>query len=174
MKLFLSPHNDDETLFGSWTILRETPTVVVVTDSYAQENRGYGVTADQRRKESLAAMEILGAPLQFLGFRDDQPLTGLVERLREYGEPEMVYAPANELGGHVHHNLIGDFARRIFPRVTSYMTYTTQGKSTGKPVSFDASWPELKLRALACYGSQLRLASTRDHFLRPQYEYYLE
>jgi len=33
MKLLLSPHNDDECLFAAYTLMREKPLVIVVTDS---------------------------------------------------------------------------------------------------------------------------------------------
>jgi hypothetical protein len=46
VKVFLSPHHDDETLFGAFTLLRERPLVVIVTDSYVQFNRGDGITND--------------------------------------------------------------------------------------------------------------------------------
>ena len=48
----------------------------------------------------------------------------------------------------------------------------TVDKSTGKPVVFDPEWPVLKLRALACYESQIALQECAQHFLSEQYEYY--
>lgn len=61
MKLFISPHNDDETLFGAFTILREKPMVVIVFDSYVQPSRGLPYCSWQdRRRESVKALAELG------------------------------------------------------------------------------------------------------------------
>jgi len=173
VKLFLSPHNDDAALFGSFTILRERPAVVTVFDSYIQEARGTGVTARQRRQEDLAAMQILGAPMQFLGISDRAPdAAELRRRLAEFGQPEMVWAPQPEPNGHGHHNLVGEVAGGVFQNVTYYMTYTTAGKSIGHRVAHPPKWAILKLCALACYGSQIGQANQVEHFLREQHEYY--
>lgn len=173
MKLFLSPHCDDETLFGAFSILREKPLVVVLLDSFVQEQRGAVITAQQRRAETLEAMKILSAGVEFLGFRDDAPdWQGICGALRKYS-PELVFAPADEAGGHGHHNAIARIADNLFRRaVKHYMTYTAWGKSvSANIVPFEPGWPLLKLRALACYESQIGLPDTRPHFLRAQYEY---
>jgi LmbE family N-acetylglucosaminyl deacetylase len=172
VKLFLSPHNDDAALFGTFTILRERPLVVTVFDSYIQEARGTGVTARQRREEDQAAMEILGAPVQFLGISDRVHYPHeLFCRFAEFGQPEMVWAPQPEPNGHAHHNLVGEVAGRLFENVTYYMTYTTAGKSVGRRVAHEPKWAILKLCALACYGSQIGQANQVEHFLREQHEY---
>ena len=177
MKLFLAPHNDDETLWGSFTILREQPLVAVVFDGHVQAQRGEtAATADERRRETLAAMEILGAAVVFLGFSDGAKVperARIAARMRGLGHPEQVWAPAKERNGNVQHNLIAELADECFPgRVTHYLTYTEAGKSIGSPVLFEPEWPILKLQALACYESQIRLASGAPHFLREQMEYY--
>lgn len=176
MKLFVSPHNDDEALFGAFTILRENPLVVVVFDSWNQWNRGTGITAEQRRAETLAAAEILGFKVEFMGFRDDEPpgVLELAEALKKYGEPEMVYAPAIEDGGNKDHNLVGYATGRAFQNVRRYLTYTTSGKSIGAPVPCEPDWVCAKIKALACYETQMRLPSTAPHFLRDQREWYVE
>ena len=62
--LFLSPHNDDETLFGAFTIMKEKPIVCVVFDSYVQVARGNaGATASRRRNETLRALGEFGYSL---------------------------------------------------------------------------------------------------------------
>jgi LmbE family N-acetylglucosaminyl deacetylase len=176
VKLFLSPHNDDEVLFGAFTILREKPLVVIVTDSVVQEKRGYGIRAIDRRAESNRAMKALMMPPPvFLRFGDETPAWDLIiERLQEFNPVEHVWAPAIEDGGHPHHNKVGEIADMLWPhRVTHYLTYTVRGKSTsGKRVKFYPFWVELKLRALLQYGSQMGHESNMDHFLREQYEYY--
>lgn len=175
MKLFLSPHNDDETLFGAFTLLRERPLVLIVFDGYLQAARGTGITAEQRRNESRAAMEILGCTVEFMGLRDDNPnvTPALIRAYVESLKPTEIYAPAREESGHRQHNLAADAVSGM-PNVRHYMTYTPAGKSTGVPVPYEPEWPLLKLKALACYESQIKLWSTKDHFLRDQYEYTLE
>lgn len=174
MRLFLSPHNDDAALFGAFTILRERPLVLTIFDSHVQAARGTGITMAQRRGEDQAAMAILGAPVMFMGLSDAAPDAGALEReLRGFfGQPELVYAPAAEVNGHAHHNLVAEVAARVFHRVTSYMTYTPAGKSKGTPVPVEPGWTLKKLKALACYESQVGLANTHEHFLREQFEYY--
>ena len=180
MKLFLSPHNDDETLFGAFTILREKPLVVIVFDSHLQFDRGTGVTAIQRRTESMNAMIALGMmPPKFLGFSDAEAIEPAIEAaFARLGRFEMVYAPADEEQGHAQHNLVARLADRVFDPVTHYLTYTrTRGKSASDhPVPIEkGEWIAAKLRALACYGSQHAIDSRLGcwpHFLRDQTEYY--
>ena len=176
MQLLLSPHNDDETLFASFTILREAPAVIVVYDSFIQTARGYpGCDWKTRRHETEAALSILGvSKIGFLGLRDDRATdtAALKAALSVAGEFETVYAPAVEQGGHEQHNTVGRIAAEVFPNVVSYMTYTNRGKSTGIPVPFDPEWTLLKLKALACYESQIRLKDNVEHFMRDQREYY--
>jgi LmbE family N-acetylglucosaminyl deacetylase len=173
VKLFISPHNDDETLFGAFTILRENPLVVVVYDSHAQFLRGEKVTAHQRRQESSAAMKILGADVEFCGLSDQKlDMAACIAALRIYEGAEEVWAPAFERNGNPHHNLIARAVDSIFPHSQRYMTYTSAGKSSGVPVPIKAGWTLSKLRALACYESQIELAATRDFFLNDQREYY--
>jgi LmbE family N-acetylglucosaminyl deacetylase len=172
VKLFISPHNDDETLFGSFLIQRERPLVLVVFDSYVQFARGTGIMINQRRKETESAMQILGASVKFMSHRDDRPdWCGIRETLQYFGEPEMVYAPCPEPDGHEQHNILGDMCPALFPHVTHYMTYTKAGKSTGVPVKPEPQWITKKLMALSCYESQIGLANTREHFLRDLREY---
>jgi LmbE family N-acetylglucosaminyl deacetylase len=182
MKLFLSPHDDDQVLFGSFTLMRERPQVVICLDSYIQAARGNtGCDLYARARESewaQAALGVMEPPTQRLGLRDDSPIDVLREQLRYklapmVGQVDMVFAPAVEDGGHVHHNMIGELAAKLFPNVTHYMTYTTAGKSAGVPVPYEPEWLALKLKALACYQSQITLASTAEHFIREQREYYL-
>jgi hypothetical protein len=177
VKLLVSPHNDDESLFASWTILREKPLVVVVFDGYVQQNRGLDITWQQRRAETEAACEILGVPVEFLGFRDDQAAIWVEVRRRiEEFKPEAVWAPAFEGLGHAQHNVVADACEGL-PVVDRYLTYTTAGKSTGGRVVpiLDGSWIALKHRALACYESQLSLdprVACWPHFTRDMTEYY--
>lgn len=167
--IFLSPHNDDETLFSAFSLMREKPLVIIVTDSYVQYERGdVGCDAETRRQETINAMAIIGCPVVFLGIKDTE-LTeeNLTERLYPFFAAGKVYAPAIQ-GGNAQHNLVGRVAKRIFKdRVQQYCTYTkTELYTTGKvEIVPTAEELELKNRMLACYKSQLALPSTRPHFL---------
>jgi LmbE family N-acetylglucosaminyl deacetylase len=166
MKILLSPHNDDETLFAAYTLIRHRPRVIIVTDSYIQFNRGDNITAEQRREETMQAMEILGCPVEFWGLRDDKlSATEIVHKCKQIGPQNEVFAPAVQ-GGNPQHDLVGQLAQKIFPKFTLYTTYTrtelwTRGTREIVPTENEK---ELKLKALACYQSQINLLATRHHF----------
>lgn len=181
MKLFLAPHNDDETLFGTFTLIREKPVVVVVLKGTTQAH--YGIDAEMRTRETAAAMEILGIFWHQWEYPDnDPPWPAVVKSLydanlkAEFAEDpiERVWAPAIEEGGHPHHNTLGEIADAIFAdKVTHYLTYTNgRSRSEGRSVPFEREWIGLKLRALACYESQIKLESTGHHFVCELKEYY--
>ena len=67
MRVFLSPHSDDEILFGAYTIMREKPLVIVCTHATMQGGNGY-----ERAMESYKAMKMLGASVMFLGIDEDK------------------------------------------------------------------------------------------------------
>lgn len=176
MKLLLSPHNDDETLFSYFTLLAHRPHVIVLLRSYIQANRGHDITAAMRMNETRAAMEIAACPVEFWDYRDDRPNWEGIERdLRAYNIDQVtdVWAPKPEPYGNEQHNMIGRIAEMVFgDKCHFYLTYTTAGKSTnGQIVAVAPRWVELKLKALACYRSQINLPSTMPHFLRSQEEY---
>jgi len=169
--LLLAPHNDDEALFASFLCLRHSPEVLVVFQSRVQEQ--YGVTAEERTAETMAAMEILGCPTEQWNFSDLDPSTASLYAIRNglVGLAEFYdhcFAPAIELEGHAQHNIIGQLARETFgDRVTHYMTYTRHGGRScdgelNEPDDF--SWIGLKMQALACYRSQLRVNNCRPWF----------
>ena len=169
MKLFLSPHNDDESLFAAFTLLREKPLVLIITDSFIQPERGdRGCSALERRQESIAACKVLGCPIAFLGIKDTE-LTGesLAERLSPFKHLgfEKIYAPAIQ-GGNPQHDTIGKIAGEGFPSCIYYTTYTktelwTKGTTEVIPTPEEK---ELKEKALWCYQSQIKLLATRPHF----------
>jgi len=179
-KILVSPHNDDETLFAAFTLLREGPLVVVVFDSYAQPARGIeGSDSLVRRQESVEACCILGCQVEFLGFSDAAPPTA--EQIRatlrlRYAAAKQIWAPAWEHGGHPQHNLVAEACAGL-PVVDSYLTYHVMGKSVSNrkvPVE-RARWVSKKLRALACYESQFdSRCGCLPHFIsRGLEEYYL-
>ena len=184
MKLFIAPHNDDEVLFGAWTLLthREEVTVAIVYDSFVQASRGVpGCDAAARRRESIAALAVLGIDrVHFLGLRDCDPIFDqarwehALDEIIGDQQPEAVFAPAWEQDGHPQHNFVGAVSVTAFRNLTRYLTYTAIGRSTvGREVAFKPEWVRLKLQALACYKSQFdfRLGCW-PHFLGSQREYY--
>jgi LmbE family N-acetylglucosaminyl deacetylase len=181
MNVFLSPHNDDETLFGAFTILRERPLVVVVF-------KGHPRSGDPalRQWESECAMTMLDRP-DFEQWPIEQEPEGIrlvsSPKLHELEEafraldarehPEKVWAPALSPCGNVEHVAVGSVANTVFgSRVVHYHTYHGGKKvQSGKPVDFQPKWLEAKHRALACYGSQFGRGA-RVWFMSDLYEWY--
>lgn len=160
--VFLSPHCDDEVLFGTFSLLREKPVVVVVYDC-----------GPEREAETNAAMGILGCRVEHWRVQLGQRKDSLAARI--LGLPSCdVYAPLPEDGGQPQHNHVGEAALAVLrsDQVTQYLTYTEAGKSThGLPVPYEPEWVASKLRALACYPSQSGHPSHAPHFIRDQTEY---
>lgn len=179
--IVLAPHNDDETLFTCFNALRYNAHVVVCLRSHVQELRGTGITAEVREEETARAMDVLGLDWTQWPFGDGMSavdtglgtLDGSMEELWREHRPEVVFAPAVEEGGHHEHNVIGELASRVFgDAYRPYLTYRRGfDRSYGERVEFEPHWPILKLRALACYESQIQEPSCRDWFLGEQWEY---
>lgn len=164
-KIFLAPHNDDEALFGAYTILREKPLVVICTDSYIEFERGDGITKEERIEETKRAMDIMGVKVEFLHIPDNQITEDILEkRLKDY-KVDTVYAPAIEEGGNPTHNLVGKVAKKLFETI-HYTTYTKENtKTKGKIMLYPT--PEerdKKKKALNCYPSQLKISTTKPFF----------
>lgn len=180
--LAIVPHSDDEALFLAFTLCRESADiqVVVIFDGYVQAQRGEPVTWQERREETRAALKELGVvkPPIFAGFSDATPDWKSVQQwildLAVSLTPHTVYRPLAEIGGHEQHNLVSQCAGVInSPRTIDYTTYTKHGKSTGaRPVPCTGDMIRRKLRALACYRSQIEVANCREHFMRGLHEYY--
>lgn len=178
--IVLSPHNDDETLFAANHILREQPLVVVCFKSHLQELRGTGITAEIREAETSLALGVLGVVewrqwphLDSLGAKAELLKSSFRALAEEFPEA-VVWAPVVENGGHEQHNIVGLLANAFWPfdQVKRYFTYRRGFERTyGERVEFEPHWPALKLRALACYESQIQEPSTRDWFLGEQWEY---
>jgi LmbE family N-acetylglucosaminyl deacetylase len=171
--LALCPHNDDETLFCSYTLRRHHPFVAICFKSRKQDRMG--VSARLRQAETDAALQELGYEsgdwLQGDTFDDDpQPLPGLralFARLDGLGFTGDVYAPAVEEGGHEQHNLVGALALTHYGhRVRPYLMYRRGFLSTrGREVVPQPGDVVAKLRAMACYESQIGLEPTAPWFL---------
>jgi LmbE family N-acetylglucosaminyl deacetylase len=167
MNLLISPHDDDQALFASFTCLREKPLVVLALDSWIQPNRGErGCSASERAAETEAACDVLGCEVLRLGLRDDSATPEqILDRFRYLAEhADTVYAPAVQ-GGNRHHDWVGQAAREVFGgNVIEYTTYTktelwTRGNIEVIPTAEEL---EMKRRALDCYPSQWRI--NRPHF----------
>lgn len=166
--ILISPHNDDETLFGAFTLIREKPLVLSVTDSWIQPNRGdRGCSADERWQETVEACKVLGCPVTRGQIRDDaltvENTRELLERFRGFVR---VYIPAIQ-GGNWQHDLISRVAQDVFGSAcVQYTTYTKTELWTKGNIEIIPTEEEyqMKLKALGCYQSQLNLNSTRPHF----------
>jgi LmbE family N-acetylglucosaminyl deacetylase len=174
--LLLSPHNDDETLFAAYVCLRHRPKVIVALDG-ATDRRHLAEPAT-RVAESAAAMELLGCEFRHLGFPVDLADWSLVRSALEDEQPDHVWAPLPELGGHRHHNRVAELAIHLWPgRVSFYSTYHVDEDGwphrsvVGDPVEIEPEWENLKRAALACYPSQSERPGTAMHFERPLDEY---
>jgi LmbE family N-acetylglucosaminyl deacetylase len=178
MKLFLAPHNDDECLFGAFTLIRERPLVVIVTDAWNQFNRETGITAEMRWEETKKAMEILGCPVIRLGIRDDcLDEASVRDKLSRFVGFETVYAPAVQ-DGNLQHDLIGRIAGEVFgDKCKYYATYTKEQLYTTGIQEIIPTPDELilKEKVLLCYQSQINLPDTAPHFeaVRGHSEWYI-
>jgi len=160
LKLFLAPHNDDEALYGSFTIMRERPLIVVVTDAARHAKRGLPIGV--RRAESVAAATILQADVTFLDIPDDELTIDRAEDafIRLKYVVETVYAPTWYGHGNADHNAVGQAARRVWgAKVVGYSTYTKQCPKVEGLHEIVPTESELlrKRKALACYTSQLQM-----------------
>lgn len=169
--VFFAPHNDDETLWGAYSIMKTEADVVVCLRGEIQMMRGEKATPRERENESRNACEWLGVNIfEQWSFSDASPdWPAISEQIRQYADRyDRAFAPVFEEGGHDHHNLIGDLVRAAFDqRTISYYTYLYGGARQGvgcKVEIEDPKWIARKLRALACYESQHFLPSTSPHF----------
>lgn len=165
--VLLSPHADDETLFAAFTIIRHRPRVVVCCPSSGD----YGDTAT-RTAETREAVAILGGgPVEQWDGNDlEAKMRALDARIR----PSRAWAPSPDTS-HPDHLTVALVAAAVFgDRLTRYQTYDINagGKvRAGDPVPFDAGWPDLKRRALACYRTQIEHPRAREFFAWDLAEY---
>jgi LmbE family N-acetylglucosaminyl deacetylase len=187
--LFLSPHSDDEALFGSFIIQQELPEVWVITDGVIQQNRGEDVRAGDRREESCNGVSSLikNWPVHFGGMSDSNvnwnTVSDLLVGMGLHGF-DRVYAPYPETheSCHDHHNKLGFLVTGLFPeQVRFYATYTRQTGKTGPSTPRAREYPptdggqvQRKLRALSCYRSQMDVHNCREHFMRDLREYVVD
>jgi LmbE family N-acetylglucosaminyl deacetylase len=176
----LEPHSDDVALFAAWSAIRHQAHVITVLESHVQQARGTGITQEKRWVENDCAMHHLGLSWEQWPLSDSAPdwdaCRAMLEELDGDKHPEIVLAPAVEVGGHEHHNRLGDLAGDVFAdRVSHYLTYTRDGGKSerGTRVAYEPEWVSRKLRALACYRTQIEVeaAGCTPHFVRGLDEY---
>jgi hypothetical protein len=146
--LLFSPHNDDESLFSAFTILRHRPHVVVCYPSVGD----YG-SPSVREDESRLAVGVLGGA----GFEQWKggDLVAQMRAIDERMKPSRVWAP-DPRASHPDHVAVARAAREVFGgRLTTFHTYDSGGKvRDGRPVQFEPEWVYHKHRALIRYESQ--------------------
>jgi LmbE family N-acetylglucosaminyl deacetylase len=172
MKLLLSPHCDDETLFASYTLLRHKPSVLICFNG----RRARHLPRDHEREaETEAAMKILGCKVVFARVQCDPADWYELEAAVKPMDPTEVWAPLPEPGGNLGHNGVGNLAARLWPdRTIFYTTYSGEDNwrsAIGTPVASEPKWADKKLRALDCYASQKMKPDTAFHFSRSLGEY---
>jgi LmbE family N-acetylglucosaminyl deacetylase len=186
--LCFEPHSDDATLFCAFSAMQHRAHVVTILASHVQFDRGRGITQQQRLAENQAAMRELGLTHEQWHYSDALPDWDAVEAAMRVAadlhEPEIVFAPAPdfEANGHhedrvppngwgvMQHDMVGNLAGRVFEgRARFYTTYTRgNGRTvTGTPVTPTPDQIARKLRALACFRSQIAEETTRAWFMGP-------
>lgn len=172
--ILLDPHGDDAILFACFTLLRHRPHVVCVLRSQLQEDRRTGIGYQERELETAAAFGILGiGAWEQWRHLDSRPSWEAVRdemrTLEQTWQPEQVFAPAFEAGGHDDHNAIAKVAADVFgpDRIVAYLTYRRGSARSdwGAEVEPEPDWIALKHRALACFVSQIREPTTRPWFM---------
>lgn len=168
--VLFAPHNDDETLFASFTILRHQPAVVVCFPS-----RGDYGDPKEREQETRAAVQVLGGG-PVTQWPADVDLRAEMRRIDQVLRPEQVWAPSLETS-HAEHLAVAIAARAVFgDRLVPYHTYVKDSegaplKVRGRRVEVRVGWPEKKMRALLQYESQLRHARACQFFMWDLEEY---
>lgn len=161
MKVFISPHSDDATLFGAYTILRESPLVVTVTHATMQGGNG-----EERILEDYRAMRILGASLTLLGIDEDKLTEELLwEKLQVFPYDTFYYIPEYEEEGNPQHNLINLVVKGLTDNYTEYKTYSgLKDRTVGMEVIPTPEELSLKKQAMACYRTQIENHNTAHYF----------
>jgi LmbE family N-acetylglucosaminyl deacetylase len=178
VKIFIAPHNDDEVLFGCFTLLREKPLVVNCLRCDSQVDPAHGAPFHVRERESAAALDILRVPHAQWNIPETNPdwdyMLRSFQEMRSRGLTAAWIPKVEPEGGHPHHDKIGRLALSVWPGATQYCTYSLAGKTLGVEVPFLPRWLPLKLRALACYESQAGGLNCHKYFIRDQREYVAE
>jgi len=148
MKYLISPHNDDEALWGLKIIKKEKPVVIIVTHSTTQGDNGY-----ERTIESYKAMKKLGISIMFLGIDEDKLTDEILEEKLKDIKADIVYCPELE-GGHEHHDIVSRVCSKLF-KTEYYKTYNKDGITGNRDFDRDI---------LDCYQTQINKKETKHYF----------
>lgn len=174
--VLFSPHNDDETLFAFYQILRHHPKVIICLRSHKEELMG-GPTYQVREHETELAMKVAGVEWEQWEYLDTDPDWGeIIRRINETVTDDMiVFGPAWEHGGHEQHNDLATVLETWLERgvLVQYLTYKRgHGRSeSANEVVPTADERILKDVALACYQSQKDFPPTAPWFGDDQREF---
>lgn len=163
--VLFAPHSDDEALFAAFTIIKHRPRVVVCFASTGD----YGPTDVRQRESEAAGRELGGVPVEQWAGGD---LVTQMRALDARDHPPIVWAP-HAHASHPDHVAVSAAAREVFGgRVRWYHTYDVEGKvRRGQPVSHEPEWTWRKLRALACFESQVIHPRANRFFMGDLLEY---
>jgi LmbE family N-acetylglucosaminyl deacetylase len=158
MKIWLSPHSDDESLFGAYTIIKKKPNVLLFKSKDLNE---------ERFNESMVAMSILGA---------NAILIGDLVHLPELKDVECAWVP-DPKSKHPFHREVARMAMKTFPKdkIIFYSTYrSSHDLEPYGDIMVEATeeMKALKLKALECYKTQIK-ATPRHFQTKSKDEYYL-
>lgn len=168
--LLLAPHADDETLFAAYTCMRSQAHVIV-----CMQDQNFATRA-QRSEEMATAVRIMGCTHHEWPMTEDAPNW---DKARDWlsswnstqflqSKPDKVWVPAWHPEGHEQHNKVNELAREVFGEdvLGTYLTYAPRGHRQRDGVEVVPTTDEihLKLRALACYRTQIDQLPTRPWF----------
>jgi LmbE family N-acetylglucosaminyl deacetylase len=180
--ILFAPHNDDETLFAFYSMLKHRPKVIVVLRSFRQLTEQGGPPYHVRERETEAVVaEMLGLEYEQWGYPDNGGTSwgDVAVEMENYivgGGYDTVIAPAWEENGHEDHNAVGLIAVGLCNafefELVRYLTYRRgEGRSThGVPVDHTAEEEFMKLQALGVYESQMNHGPTAPWFPGGHYE----
>lgn len=165
MDILISPHNDDETLFASLLIMRRKPLVIIVTDGEKHLYK-YGLPIEQRRQESIEAMQILGASVMFLNIPETKLTEEILTERLKYIKPEgFIYAPAVDPEGNFDHNVVGAVADKLWgSKVVHYSTYKLSDLTPQGDIELHFNPEERAKKELALNKYTSQLTYNRPHF----------
>lgn len=169
--VLFAPHNDDETLFAFYSMIRYKAEVVVVLRA---SNRH-----QVRERETECATRLAGVKYVQWKHENDAPdwdsIKAGIKGYVQYATPDVVIAPAFEVGGHEDHNAVATICADLHgthARI-QYLTYRRgHGRSEDgtevEPSPVEKAW---KFAALACYASQANDPATSPWFGSDQREF---
>jgi LmbE family N-acetylglucosaminyl deacetylase len=180
--VLFSPHNDDETLFAFYTMVRTQARAVVVLRSMRQELSQRGPTFRVREGETLCATTVAGVEYeQWTEFTDDNPdwdaIAANVDGYLRLEQPDVVIYPAWEQNGHEDHNALATICTRVVGhlglKMIRYYTYARGSARTEAGVAVVPTPAERaqKMAALRCYASQAAHPPTASWFGVDQREF---